>query len=176
MDNSGIYFTNTADELETVAAALGPPLAQWPALGSLGLAAAERDQRRSFIGGSDANIILSGDRDRILQLWREKRGELEPEDLSGTLPVMLGCWTEAFNRQWYERLSGERVSSGGVSVICQRYLGAAARSTGSSKARARSGRPSTPAPLPRPRRCSSATCRSFSTIWRCAAPSGRCCR
>jgi predicted phage-related endonuclease len=121
VDNSGIYFTSTADGLETSAAALDPPLVQWPALGSLGLLAAEREQRRSFIGGSDANIILSGDRERILKLWREKRGEADPEDLSGSLAVMLGCWTEAFNRQWYERLSGERVSSKGHSFTCARY-------------------------------------------------------
>jgi predicted phage-related endonuclease len=121
VDNSGIYFTNTADELETASAALPASVAPWPALGSLGLATAEREQRRSFIGGSDANIILSGDRERIVQLWREKRGEAEPEDLSGSLAVMLGCWTEPFNRQWFERLSGEQVKSGGQSFTCARY-------------------------------------------------------
>jgi hypothetical protein len=44
-----------------------------------------RETRRRFVGGSDANIILSGDADRIHQLWQEKRGESEPADLSDVL-------------------------------------------------------------------------------------------
>ena len=79
--------------------------------GSIGLRLAgptADEARRSFIGGSDANIIFSGDGGKVLRLWREKRGEAEPEDLSGVLPVMLGCWSEPFNRQWFEKLSGER--------------------------------------------------------------------
>jgi predicted phage-related endonuclease len=41
--------------------------------------------RRTFIGGSDARIIMGGDEAALLRLWREKRGEVEPEDLSGNL-------------------------------------------------------------------------------------------
>jgi predicted phage-related endonuclease len=77
--------------------------------------------RRSWIGGSDANVILSADRERILRLWREKRGEAEPENLTGSLAVMLGCWTEAFNRQWFERLTGEQVREVGQSLVCNRH-------------------------------------------------------
>ena len=43
--------------------------------------------RRAFIGGSDARIILGDDEPALLRLWREKRGEAEPEDLSGNLIV-----------------------------------------------------------------------------------------
>ena len=39
-------------------------------------------KRRAFIGGSDARIIMSNDEKALLRLWREKRGEIEPEDLS----------------------------------------------------------------------------------------------
>jgi predicted phage-related endonuclease len=85
------------------------------------LAGPDRRERQSFVGGSDANVILSGDRNRILALWREKRGEAEPQDLTGSLSVMLGCWTEPFNRQWYERLSGEQVGRVGQSVTCPKY-------------------------------------------------------
>ena len=53
--------------------------------------------RRGKIGGSDANILLSGDPHRIRQLWLEKCGEAEPADLSDNLSVMLGSWTEAFH-------------------------------------------------------------------------------
>jgi hypothetical protein len=30
--------------------------------------------RRTFIGGSDARIIMGNDEDRLLLLWKEKRG------------------------------------------------------------------------------------------------------
>lgn len=66
--------------------------------------------RRGYIGGSDANIILSGDAARIARLVQEKRGEVEPEDLSRSLPVQLGIWTEQFNRNWYELQTGNQVT------------------------------------------------------------------
>jgi hypothetical protein len=59
--------------------------------------------RRLFIGGSDARIIMSGDEAALIRLWREKRGESEPDDLSDNLVVQLGVVTEALNRTWYER-------------------------------------------------------------------------
>src|SRR5713226_5586538 len=69
-----------------------------------------RAQRRSFIGGSDARVIMGSDEAALLRLWREKRGEAEPEDLSGNLIVQLGAATEEFNRSWYERNTGQRVT------------------------------------------------------------------
>ncbi|WP_379539595.1 YqaJ viral recombinase family protein [Novosphingobium tardum] len=90
----------------------------WPPLASLGLGPAERAARRAGIGGSDANTILSGSDERILQLWREKRGECADEDLSDKLAVMLGCWTEPFNRAWYEKTSGYPVTRVGEVVRC----------------------------------------------------------
>ena len=65
--------------------------------------------RRLFIGGSDARIIMGNDEAALVRLWREKRGEAEPEDLSGNLIVQLGTATEALNRSWYERNTGRRV-------------------------------------------------------------------
>jgi predicted phage-related endonuclease len=65
--------------------------------------------RRSFIGGSDARIIMGSDEAALVQLWREKRGEAEPEDLSSNLIVQLGTATEDLNRFWYERNTGQRV-------------------------------------------------------------------
>ena len=41
----------------------------------------KRTERRFFIGGSDAHIIMGKDEGALLRLWREKRGEVEPEDL-----------------------------------------------------------------------------------------------
>ena len=68
------------------------------------------DNRRAFIGGSDARIIMGGDEAALLRLWREKRGEADPEDLSGNLIVQLGKATEELNRTWYERNTGRRVT------------------------------------------------------------------
>ena len=72
--------------------------------------------RRYFIGGSDARIIMGDDEAALLRLWREKRGEVEPEDLSGNLIVQLGSVTEDLNRRWYELNTGQ--------VICdiQRHV------------------------------------------------------
>ena len=72
--------------------------------------------RRYFIGGSDARIIMGNDEAALLSLWREKRGESEPEDLSGNLIVQLGSVTEDLNRRWYELNTGQ--------VICdiQRHV------------------------------------------------------
>jgi len=94
----------------------GTPL--WPALCDLQLGRELQFVRRSGIGGSDANVILSGDEERILRLWQEKRGEVLPEDLSSVLQVMLGTWTEAFNRQWYEMDTGHLVTRVGASEPC----------------------------------------------------------
>ena len=67
----------------------------------------DQSNRRYFIGGSDARIIMGDDDKALLRLWREKRGEVEPEDLSGNLIVQLGKVTEELNRQWFERNTGQ---------------------------------------------------------------------
>jgi predicted phage-related endonuclease len=68
------------------------------------------DDRRYFIGGSDARIIMGTDEAALLRLWREKRGEIEPQDLSGNLVVQLGRATEELNRRWYEANTGRAVT------------------------------------------------------------------
>ncbi len=65
--------------------------------------------RRSFIGGSDARVIMGSDEAELIRLWREKRGEVEPENLSDKLIVQLGTVTEDLNRRWYERNTGQTV-------------------------------------------------------------------
>ena len=50
----------------------------WPRLADIGLDRDRLDARHRGIGGSDANIILSGDDERLVRLWREKRGESPP--------------------------------------------------------------------------------------------------
>jgi predicted phage-related endonuclease len=69
-----------------------------------------KDDRRSFIGGSDARVIMGEDENALLRLWREKRGEVEPEDLSGNLIVQLGTVTEDLNRHWFEQNTGQVIT------------------------------------------------------------------
>jgi predicted phage-related endonuclease len=71
---------------------------------------ADSTNRRSFIGGSDARIVMGEDEAALLRLWREKRGEIEPDDLSGDLLVQLGGATEHLNRHWYEKNTGHVVT------------------------------------------------------------------
>jgi predicted phage-related endonuclease len=66
--------------------------------------------RRYFIGGSDARIIMGDDEAALVRLWQEKRGEAEPEDLSGNLAVQLGLATENLNRRWYQAQTGKIVA------------------------------------------------------------------
>jgi predicted phage-related endonuclease len=66
--------------------------------------------RRTLIGGSDARIIMGDDEGALVRLWREKRGEIEPEDLSGNLIVQLGLVTEDLNRRWFEANTGQVIT------------------------------------------------------------------
>ena len=70
----------------------------------------QEPNRRQFLGGSDARIIMSPDEPALIRLWKEKRGEAEPEDLSDNLIVQLGVATEPLNRTWYERNAGRAVT------------------------------------------------------------------
>lgn len=80
----------------------------------LGLTPAALADRRNGIGGSDANIIMSGDAARINALWAEKLGDATGDDLSGNLAVAMGSHTEELNRAWFEREMGRVVHSEGT--------------------------------------------------------------
>src|SRR6516165_4427431 len=69
-----------------------------------------RKDRRGFIGGSDARIIMDSDEAALTRLWKEKRGEAEPQDFSDNLVVQLGVATEVLNRTWHERNTGRLVT------------------------------------------------------------------
>jgi YqaJ-like viral recombinase domain len=98
-------------------AASEPPLASRPDAAESSASVVPRgtealmsdNKRRAFIGGSDARIIMGDDEAALVRLWREKRGEAEPDDLSGTLIVQLGIATEDLNRRWYEHNTGHLV-------------------------------------------------------------------
>ena len=52
---------------------------------------------------------MGNDEAALVRLWREKRGEAQPEDLSENLIVQLGSVTEDLNRRWYERNTNQVV-------------------------------------------------------------------
>jgi predicted phage-related endonuclease len=52
---------------------------------------------------------MGRDEAEIVRLWREKRGEVEPEDLSANLLVQFGCATEELNRGWFELQTGRHL-------------------------------------------------------------------
>jgi predicted phage-related endonuclease len=76
---------------------------------SLQIIKVNANDRRHFIGGSDARIIMGGDEDDLIRLWQEKRGEREPHDFSQNLTVQLGRVTEDLNREWYQRCTGQTI-------------------------------------------------------------------
>ncbi len=86
-----------------------PTAIRTPITGATSKASTKRRSadRRYFIGGSDARIIMGHDEAALLRLWQEKRGEVEAEDLSGNLIVQLGLATEELNRRWYQANSGQ---------------------------------------------------------------------
>ena len=54
--------------------------------------------RTKGIGGSDATKLVAGE---WKNLYLEKKGLKEQDDLSFVLPVQLGIYTESFNRDWF---------------------------------------------------------------------------
>jgi len=80
----------------------------------VGLTKEQIAKRGGTIGGSDANRIMAGD---WFPLWEEKTGRRPGDDLSDVLPVMLGSYTEEFNRYWYEKQTGRDVTSEGMEAV-----------------------------------------------------------
>ena len=85
-------------------------------LSTLGLSAEAKLLRKEALGGSDANIVMSGDEKKLLRLWKEKRGEVEGEDLSDILAVQMGSFTEPFNVAWFEKQTGYWVTHCGLAI------------------------------------------------------------
>jgi len=100
-------FTGITDHSTNNARQIFPPVdREGPGLTRLAHPGRGSADRRYFIGGSDAGVIMGVDEAALIRLWREKRGEVEPEDLSGNLIVQLGLVTEELNRRWYQANTG----------------------------------------------------------------------
>jgi len=96
-----------AEHVPTLNHAPNPDAPAHPSMRKLRPIRIKPADRRYFIGGSDARVIMGNDEAALLRLWQEKRGEIEPEDLSGNLVVQLGLATEDLNRRWYESNTGQ---------------------------------------------------------------------
>lgn len=66
--------------------------------------------RRGSIGSSDAAAALGLDPHKTpFRLWQEKRGEIEPEDLSQNMAVRLGIKLEPVVAEFFEEETGKRL-------------------------------------------------------------------
>ena len=65
--------------------------------------------REGKLTASRVACLMTGDAEKILNLWRELTGDpsFVEEDLSGIWAVQLGSFTEPFNLDWYERRTGK---------------------------------------------------------------------
>lgn len=87
----------------------------------MALSEAQLAFRKNVIGGSTANIIVSGDSAKILALWEEYRGLREPDDLSDVLQVAIGTVTEPVNAEFFERRTGRKVTHRGAERLSLIY-------------------------------------------------------
>jgi predicted phage-related endonuclease len=76
----------------------------------MGLSAEQIALRRTGLGGSDANIIAKGDPEELNKLWQVKRGEIEPDDLSNILAVIMGTFSEPLNAEWFTKQTGREIT------------------------------------------------------------------
>lgn len=88
-------------------------------LATLGLPKEAVEARVHGIGGSDANIIFSGDEAKLLRLWEEKTGRAQPEDLSGEIYVVMGLFTEPLNAAWFQKQTGLEITERGLARVCE---------------------------------------------------------
>lgn len=80
------------------------------------------ETRRSFIGGSDAAAILGLSRWRTpLQVWAEKTGQIQPEDISEKLNVKLGVRLEDTVAELFCEATGFKVRRVNETMFHEKY-------------------------------------------------------
>lgn len=80
------------------------------------------EDRIHFLGGSDMGTILGINPYKSpYRLWLEKTGRIEPDDISNTIPVMVGHLCEEAVAQLYTHETGNRVEEALVSFMCKEY-------------------------------------------------------
>jgi predicted phage-related endonuclease len=91
---------------------------KWWSACTVALTPEQRIAREGKLTASAIGALVSGDKQRILNLWREMIGDpaYVEEDLSGVWPVQLGSTTEQLNLDWYERKMGYAITRRGEVV------------------------------------------------------------
>jgi predicted phage-related endonuclease len=76
-------------------------------------------QRDGKLTASRVACLMTGDAEKIMNLWRELVGDPEfvEEDLSDVWAVQLGSHTESLNLDWYERRTGKQLTRRGEVVV-----------------------------------------------------------
>jgi predicted phage-related endonuclease len=74
----------------------------------MALSTEQIEQRRGKLTASRISVLMTGDAEKIMQLWMEMTNhpDFVPEDLSGVWAVRLGECTEGLNQEFYERKTG----------------------------------------------------------------------
>ena len=80
----------------------------------MSLSADQLKARGGKLTASRVAVLMKGDAEGIMQLYREMIGEGEPENLDHVWPVRLGAATEALNLDWFEMKNGALTSRGSV--------------------------------------------------------------
>jgi hypothetical protein len=83
----------------------------------MALTAEQKEFRSKLLGGSDANVIMGGNEDYLMNLWLTKTKQKEDDDLSDNLNVQMGVYTEPFNIQWFTKQTGRVVTDNGTQRI-----------------------------------------------------------
>lgn len=83
------------------------------------LTPAQRAARDGKLTASRIKVLMTGDEQGILNLWREMVGDpdYEPEDVGSKWQVRLGEATEALHLEWYERETGHKLTRHGEVVV-----------------------------------------------------------
>lgn len=92
-----------------------------PDLSQVGLTAEQKAKRRTFLGGSDANILIHGSPEDVTDLWRAKRGEVEDDLGAFNLQALMGQWTEPLHVAWFMHQTGRTVTENGVQKRSERF-------------------------------------------------------
>ncbi len=83
------------------------------------LSEAQIKARAGKLTASQVGCLMTGDQDKILNLWRLHIGDPSyvKEDLSLVFAVQLGSITEPLNLRWFEVVTGRKLSRLGETVV-----------------------------------------------------------
>jgi predicted phage-related endonuclease len=85
------------------------------------LTPAQQDARKGKLTASRVAVLMNGNSDGILRLWKEMIGEAQEIDLSDVWPVQLGIATEHLSLDWFERKNRTPVTRRGEVVVHPQY-------------------------------------------------------